>query len=295
MLRALEQILAKTIEIGDKNKMGAVVILETMMLENKHRNIIKFYEILNKAKDEARSIRNKPNLDRYIKTVDDLQDLFTANHLWTAKWTVFASHIEAKNILNTLDALADFMHSQNPKIIIEEEFLKDLSNEFTSLYNQILESTLSKDIQRFLLERIENIITAIRKYQIDGTDGLEKAIKSLVSDLVIKENTLKDEDKRNAVFNKVRAWSLGILIWIAPTPCDIIGAVPDIHDFWIPKFEQLRKSVGEVEQIVSESKGIINIQEISSIFSVESQKILCAGEDVKLLPPSKETSEISNS
>jgi hypothetical protein len=294
-LRALEQILAEAVNSGDRNKIGGLVLLETMILGNEPRNIMFFYEILSKAKDEAKSIRNKPNLDRYIKTVDELQDIFATNHLWTVKWITFANQIETKNILNTLDALADFIHSQNPQIIIEEDFLKNLSDEFTSLCDQIYKSTLSKDLQRFLLERIENILTAIRKYQIDGTDGLEKAIKSLVSDLAIKENILKDEDKKNPVFNKVRAWSLGVLIWISPTPYDIIGAAPDIHDFWIPRFEQLRKSVGKVEQITSMSKHVINMQEISSIFGRESQNILCGGEDLKLLSPSKDTSEISNS
>jgi hypothetical protein len=91
------------------------------------------------------------------------------------------------------------------------------------------------------------------------------------------------------VFNKIRAWSLGILIWIAPTPYDIIGAVPDIHDFWIPKFEQLHKSISEVERIMSKSDKVLNIQEISDVFTVESQKTLCGGDDLKLLSPSKET------
>lgn len=287
-LRILEQILAEAVKSGDRTQIGITILLQTMKLSGEPKNIMVFYEILNKAKEEAKSIRNKPNLDRYIIAVDELHGVFATNHLASAKWATFASLIETKNILNTLDALSDFFHSQNPRMILEEDFLEKLNNEFMSLLNQILQSELPRELQRFLLDRIENILNAIRKYHIDGTDGLEKAIKSLVSDLVMTESTLKDEDRMNPVFNGIRAWSIGLLIWITPTPYDMIGAVPDIHDFWIPKFEQLQERVDAVKGKMSISKKAVSIQEVSSVFSEESQKIICGGEDQKLLPPSAE-------
>jgi hypothetical protein len=287
-LRALEHILAAAVNSGDRSKVGALVLLETMTLENKAGNIMIFYEILSKAKDEAKSIRNNPKLDSYIKTVDELQDIFAANHVWSSAWAVFANAIESKNILVSLDALANYFNDQNPKIIIEEDLLDKLSCEFTSLCDQILKSNLPKELKRFLSARIESILAAIRRYHIDGTDGLEKAIKSLVSDLVMTENSLEDKDKKNPIFNKVRAWSLGVLIWITPTPYDLIGAVPDIHDFWIPQFEQLQQNVSKVENIISKSTNVVSMQAIPSIFSKESQKMLCSGEEQKMLAPSDE-------
>ena len=285
-LRILEQILAEAVKSGDRNQIGISILLQTMKLSGEPKNIMVFYEILNKAKEEAKSIRNKSNLDRYISAVDELHGVFATNHLASAKWSTFANLIEAKNILNTLDALSDFFHSQNPRMILEEYFLEKLNNEFTSLLNQILKSGLPRELQRFLSDRIENILNAIRKYHIDRTDGLEKAIKSLVSDLVMTESTLKHEDRMNPIFNKVRAWSIGLLIWITPTPYDIIGAVPDIDGFWIPKFEQLHERVDAVNQKMSIATNAISIQEVSSAFSEELQKTICGGEDQKLLSPS---------
>jgi hypothetical protein len=167
-LRTLEQILAEAVKNGDRNQIGISILLQTMKLESDPKNIMNFYGMLSKAKEEARSIRNKPNLDRYINTVDELHSIFAVNHLATVKWITFANQIETKNILNTLDALADFVHSQNPKIILEEDFLEKLNNEFTSLCAQVLKSSLPRELQRFLSDRIENILTAIRRYSVDG-------------------------------------------------------------------------------------------------------------------------------
>jgi hypothetical protein len=294
-LRKLEQILDEAVNDGNASQSsGMSVLLKAMNLEGSTGNIMFFYGLLSKAKEEAESIRNLPKLDRYIRTVNELHEIFAVNHVANIQWVVFANEIKQKGILNTLDALANYFHDQNPKIILEEDFLEKLSDELSSLCDQILKSNLSKELKRFLSDRIENIITAIKKYCIDGTDGLEKAIKSLISDLVMVENSLKDEDKKNPVFNKVRAWSLGILIWITPTPYDLIGAVPDIHDFWIPKFEQLQRNVADAEKAISTSKDVVNIQAISPMFSKEAQKMICSGEEQKLLSPSGANLDASN-
>jgi hypothetical protein len=294
-LRKLEQILTEAVDNGDKSQSGMSILLGIMKLGNEAGNIMFFYELLNKAKEEAKSIRNQSNLDRYVSSINKLHELFAMNHLVNTQWIHFATEIESKGILNTLDALAHYFHTQNPKIILEEDFLQELNNEFISLSKQISNSSLSRELQIFLSNRIEDILTAIRRYRIDGTDGLERTIKSLISDLVMTESTLKDQEKKDPIFNKVRAWGLGILIWITPTPYDMIGAAPDIQDFWIPKFEELRTRVKTVEQTISESKDTLNIQSISSICTQESKKRLCGGEEQKSLPPSKEIQDTSNS
>ena len=74
-----------------------------------------------------------------------------------------------------MDALADFFHAQDPLVFLEQDFLDQLKTEFQSLSDSILNSTLSNELKKFLIEKVEDILAAIRRYHIDGTEGLTKA------------------------------------------------------------------------------------------------------------------------
>ncbi|MBD1927347.1 hypothetical protein H6F74_14005 [Trichocoleus sp. FACHB-90] len=189
-LRRLEIILDEAVTNGNGEQSSAAILLEAMTLAVQHRNIVDFYELLNKAEEEARKLNKFPKIDRYIKVIEELQDVFIANHIWSSKWSIFADYIDNKGVLNTLDALANYLHSQNPKIFIEQDFLNDLNTTFSSLVEKVMESDLSKELKIYLIERIEDILKAIRRYAIDGTEGLEKAAKSLVNDLAVTEHNL---------------------------------------------------------------------------------------------------------
>jgi hypothetical protein len=167
-----------------------------MKLSGDSQNIVDFYELLNKAKEEARSIKNKPKIDRYVNSIEKLHQIFIVNHIWGEHWQIFATYIEDRDVLNVLDSLADFFYSQNPAMFLDKDFLSELNSEFASLLGKILKSDLSKELKKFLIVHLDNILKAIRRYYIDGTEGLEKATKSLVSDLVITEHRLQDVDKK---------------------------------------------------------------------------------------------------
>ncbi|BAY24453.1 hypothetical protein NIES2100_42480 [Calothrix sp. NIES-2100] len=292
-LRRLEEMLTEAVSNGDRNQASGPILLKVMKLSNQPQNIVDFYELLNKAEEEARTIRNKANINRYLQTIEELHHVFIVNHVWNTKWETFATYIKDKGVLNTLDALAYFFNDQNPAIFLEQDFLDKLKSEFSSLLERIFESDLSKELKRFLIERIEDILKAIRRYYIDGTEGLEKATKLLVSDLVMAEHSLKDNDKNNPLYKRVKAWGLSLLIYIAPSPYDIIGAVPDIHDFWVPKFEELATGHKKVEQIICETSTIQEaFEKASNIFEKQQQKRI-AGRDLKALPASKEDLELT--
>ncbi|MGB8702835.1 MAG: hypothetical protein WCD18_25750 [Thermosynechococcaceae cyanobacterium] len=291
-LRRLEEILTKAVANGDIQQASGPILLEAMNLENQPHNIVDFYELLNKAEEEARSIRTKTRIDRYLQTIEKLHEYFVVQHIWGIQWNAFATYIEDKGVLNTLDSLAEFFHSENPTIFLEEDFLEKLNSEFTLLLEKILQSDLSKDLKRFLTGQIENILKAIRRYKIDGTEGLKKAAQSLVSDLVMTEYDLKDVDKRNPIYTCVKAWGLSLLLYIAPSPYDVIGAVPDIYDFWVPKFEELSTGHKKIENIVCETPTIQEaFEKASNAFDRQPQKSIEGGQELKALPASKENLE----
>ncbi len=106
------------------------------------------------------------------------------------------------------------------------------------------------------------------------------------------EHSLEDKDRNNPVYKHVKAWVLSLLIYITPSPYDIVGVVPDIHDFWVPKFEELAAGHKKVEQIVDVSSTIQEaFEKALNTFDKQSQKSIAGGRELKALPSSKEDLE----
>ncbi|MHC5746609.1 MAG: hypothetical protein ACYTXT_32905 [Nostoc sp.] len=94
------------------------------------------------------------------------------------------------------------------------------------------------------------------------------------------------------MYKRAKAWFLSLLIYIAPSPYDIIGTVPDIHDFWVPKFEELAAGWEKVGQIICETPTIQEaFQKASNTFDRQPQKSITGGRELKALPASKEELE----
>ena len=103
---------------------GLPILLKAMNLSDRPYDMVGFFGLLDKAKEEARSIRTKPNIDRYIQSIEKLHEYFIVQNAWNVQWNTLATYILDKNVLNTLDSLADFFHSENPEIFLENDFLE---------------------------------------------------------------------------------------------------------------------------------------------------------------------------
>ncbi|MBD2251654.1 hypothetical protein [Nostoc parmelioides] len=291
-LRLLETILDDAIKSKKRDEPARNVLLNAMKLPDDPKNILDFYLILKKAEEEARKLNNIPKIDRYIQVIDGLHQLFVVNHLWSTGWHTFADYIESRNVLNTLDALANYCHAQKRTVFLDIDFLEKLNFEVESIRKKIINSDLSQQLKRYLIEKIEDILQALRRYYIDGNEGLEKTAKSLMTDLLVIENTLKDDDKKNGTYKGFKAFIISLVMFLQPTSVyDIIGAVPDITEFWIPKIEELTNGTEKIEKLIDDESSVQAIfEKASEIFSRDSIRKL-SGKEQKALPPSKENLE----
>lgn len=146
-LRKLESILDEVITEGNDAETSGSVLLRTMRLDQQPQNIIDFYGVLSKAEEEAIKLKNLPRFDRYFQVIEELHKFCIINHIWTTRWKVFATHIKSKNVFIALDELANYFHSQNSKVFLEEKFINKLNAEFESLLSKILESDLSEELK----------------------------------------------------------------------------------------------------------------------------------------------------
>ena len=288
-LRKLEIILDEAVNNGKAEEVSGVILLQAMKLPKQPENIIDFYELLKRAEREGTKINNVSRIDRYIKVLKELHSFCVTNHLWNTKWSHFVSYIRSRNILNSIDALANYFSSQNPQVFLEEDFINNLYSEFDSLLNQVIESDLSQEFKKSLVNKLGEIIEVLHQYSIDVTGRLATATKLLVSDLVTTEPDLINEDKENKVYKKVKAWAVSLALFLTPTPYDIIGTVPDIYEFWVPTFDKLLEGEKKIEKIVDEEANIQSIIEKAKVlcmFSKEPRKAI-SGNEQKALPPSK--------
>ncbi|BAT55281.1 hypothetical protein NOS3756_42600 [Nostoc sp. NIES-3756] len=288
-LRLLESILDGAIRSKNLNQSAGIVLLNAMNLPNNEpKDIVDFYEILNKAEEETIKLNHLPKVDRYIQAIHDLHKFFVVNHVWNAKWNIFADYIENRNVLTVLDLLANFYHVQNRTVFLENDFLEKLKVEVESLRSTVLNSNLSKELKNYLINKIEDILQALRRYSIDGTEGIEKTAKSLVTDLLIIDNKIKNDDKNNVTYKRFKAFFLSLVLFIRPSVYDIMGVIPDIKQFWIPTIEELTNGKEKIEKLLDDGSSIQAIVEkASEIFSIDSTKKL-SGKEQKSLPPSKE-------
>lgn len=141
-LRRLEIILDEAVTNGDGNQASGPIILKAMKLSNQPSKVVDFYELLNRAEEETKKLKNLPKIDRYLETIEELHKVFILNHIWVTKWSTFAGHIKTRGVLIALDALANYFHSQNPTVLLEQDFLEKLSHEFESLIKNILNSRI---------------------------------------------------------------------------------------------------------------------------------------------------------
>ena len=287
-LRKLDGILEKALQAQDPKQPAGPILLEAMGLEPKAHNLMKFYTLMNMAKEEAESIK-LPKLDRYLKVIQNLHHIFNANHAWGQQWGTFAGHINNGNVLATIDSLANSYHSQNPTFFIETEFLEKITEDLHSLSEEIIQSDLSPELKNFLTNKLAELVKAIRGYRIYGSAELEKATKASISDLIINEIQLEDTDKKNETYKKFQARLLALYMWLVPSPYDIIGAAPDIHDFWKPRIENMAEGFEKIEGIVIETETIQEaIEKTRNALSNNSPKMM-EGKDQKALPPSSES------
>lgn len=284
-LRVLERVLTNASSASKAQEKFGLILLKSMGLDIQPQNIIEFYGLLSRARDEAASIK-KENIERYVQVLDELYVFFVSNDLWNGQSNTFAANIQQKNILNTLDSLADFFGSQNPRIILEDDFLNLLKADFESILNDVSSSELSKGLKKFLTKEIEQILRGISRYKIDGGEGLEKSIKQLISNLVIGDHSIKDKDKKNHIYIGFISLSLSYLIHCTPTPWDIIGAVPDLHDFWIPQYNQIVSGKESIAKVVGSCPSIKDsIEQLSSHIDEKPQKLIEGKGERKSLPP----------
>lgn len=281
-LRQLEIIIEEAMTSNENNQTG-LILMRAMQLQEKPCNLVSFFAILHKAKEEAKRLKY-PKVDRDIAALEDLQKIFSENHAWGHPWSVFSGYINVSNILSILNNLANSYHSQTKNLFLEKEFLEELDNDFSCLLQEILDSELPKTLKNEIKIKIEDILSCIHNYSINGTEGIEKAVQSLLVRVEIGDKN-SNEVIYDPILKKLKITAIGLLLFLKPSFWDVAGLLPDVDSFWTPKFHELVEFRQKIEPQIDEDTTIKNICE--KLSQAKETKLL-TGTSPNSLLPSKE-------
>jgi hypothetical protein len=293
-LRQLEIILEEAMTSAQDKQTG-LILMQAMQLQEKPCNLVSFFTLLHKAKEEAKRLKY-PKVNRDIDALEDLQKIFSENHAWGHPWSVFSGHIKVSNILSILNNLANSYHNQTRNLFLEKDFLEDLDNDFSSLLQEILDSGLPKIFKKEIKIKIEDVLSCIRNYSIDGTEGIEKAVQSLLVQVELGDKN-SNKDICDPMLRKLKITAISFLLFLKPGFWDVAGLLPDIDSFWVPKFHELVEFRQKVELHIDEEYSLKTIckkisdadyeHEVKSLKSADDKKLL-EGKSQKQLKPGKD-------
>jgi hypothetical protein len=291
-LSRLKTILDKAVECEDPSKFSGSVLLQAMNLPPTPQNIVEFYELLGKAYEETKSLKDISGFSDSLVSgsLEILQQLVIKYNLWETRWSAFHSHLTTTNSQLILGLLANEVSRVNPKVILEKVFLQQLHDEFSSLLEQIHESNLSQKIKQLLIIQIDSILKSIRRYNVEGTEGIEQTAKLRMLDLALAANKVTKEEKNHPLFKKVYS-SVVTLGSICGFTMSFVGFVPDVEQYWIPKFQNFLNGRNEIEKIINEKSSIEAIfEDALEVFKQEETKAI-TGRNLPALPPCEKNVE----
>lgn len=103
--------------------------------------------------------------------------------------------------LRTLEIAADQIKRVWNEVAIEQSVLDALRAEIEGLIAETLESDLEMDIRRVVIHKLEDLHRAILDYQLDGAQGLRRAMEGAIG-AVVTHPELGAKAKRDGVAEK---------------------------------------------------------------------------------------------
>lgn len=281
-LRILEEVLDTASQDGPSHISAGTVLLNTLKQTPKPQNMIAFYSLLARAVKEAELLVDKESpqqrrITRNIEQLHALNSFFLENHLWGMAWHSCRSHIEQRNFLTVLHSLAEEYFKQCAFVKVPQDTINSLIDELNSIVEKVLDTDLSKDLKQHLILTLNELISTLRNYQVEGTQGIYQKSGSLSYRLLEVDTKVKEADRNNSAYQSATSWVLSIATFFAPQSMyDVASFVPAMHDFYIPKLEQLMEKEKQIESLLKEKSSLYDVlKELNSEGKpVQTQAIL---------------------
>ncbi|MEL6552416.1 MAG: hypothetical protein AAFQ63_02970, partial [Cyanobacteria bacterium J06621_11] len=184
-------------------------------------------DLLEKAIEETKSIKNVRNSAQYIRPLNELRNIFKRG-LINQDWSAIRDFVNDEAKMAMIDVCGDMVaiHLPQKKISVQEleGFLKDTED----LLSEVSKSDMEEDIKSFLLARLEEITIAIRRYNISGSDYLRRVVEANIGGVLLKSAQLQPKQSNSAAFLKK-------LFKLALTIGGVLDLGANVEGFLLPK------------------------------------------------------------
>ena len=248
----LYEILEKA-NSGNLRDTSGRILAEAMNSNDVESSILDFYSLLFKVEKDAKTIVGIEDLEDNIEPIIELQKFFVNSNLSVESWIKFHQFIKSKNIHIILKYLSRDFESQQRKVYLDESFIKELRSDFNDIREKVINSELSKDAKIFLLERIEELVYYIDRYQIYGSKDLEVVVQSTLWGFYREQKNISEKDKSNPILIKFFATFCALET--------IFSGWATTENFLIPKLENYTQKRNEIAERVTINRELPNISD----------------------------------
>lgn len=170
--------------------------------ENNKHLITEVFVMLSEVDKELKKLQKVNNIEIYIKGIQEIQYYLVTANIYQGTWNQLKPNIENRNFILVLESCANFIALEKPNIALSETQLTEYLKQCEALLEELIISELSDDIKTYLVERLEEVCTAIRNYKIGGSKRLKIVIESNIGAIVLhnKDYTL---EQKNGLIGKI--------------------------------------------------------------------------------------------
>lgn len=251
--------------------------------------IFELYSLTSEAFKEAERLDKVRTKKHYGRLLEDIVDFFGSPGFYSITWHTFQEELLNKRILVSLDSLAESYSNQFPKaVVLNKNALDIIYTKFSKLSKDVTESDLPDNLKSFLFEAIERMLSELRRYNLDGTEGLQRVSKDLISDWLTIAPKIPENEVKKPIMKRTLSW-FGVLNSFLGVN---LLALMDVVPAYFPTIEKLMevqeiieaKSINRtlsLQEIICEATDLFNEKDIKALEGVREPKALPPGEDIE--------------
>lgn len=233
--KRLYRILKEALNDGADNTLTSDILAAAMGMgmpvETQLYQLTDFFELLSIVERDLKKLKEVEDIDEYLRIVRDIKELFIATPINQTPWSIFKSNLAGRNLILPLNAIAKFLDQEYPQRSLDQKQLDKFLSEFEILLQEVHTSDLEEKIKTYLIVRLEEICSAIRHYDISGSERLRLVVEANIGGLLLRAADITSQDKEKPVFKKYFEKIL--------TFGGLLDTVANIQGYLLPKLAEL--------------------------------------------------------
>lgn len=241
--RRLHHILTTAIDVsatqGEPQNVSSVNVWKGVFAESDNENfpaaLDGLHSLIKLTRDAVGRLQKVASRNTYLKALDELSMSVHQYGLLSSQWPLLHSALTRPLLLNLIAAAADIIDTESHLLELTKEQQTELLDSAKALLNEIVESEIDRELKVYLIVRLEEVCTAIRHYNIDGSDGLSRVVEANIGGAVLKLAQLTDKPVEKNFLRNFCQFMLRC--------ASLLGIAADVNGFLLPGMTEILKSL----------------------------------------------------